>query len=365
MNCVLLINVEDLIVMVELGIMCKVFNEVLCDIGLFFLIDLGVDVSIGGMIVICVLGINVVCYGMMCENVFGLIVVFVDGCVVKIGLCVCKLLVGYDFMCLFVGFEGMFGVIIEIMLCLYLLFEVVLVVICMFLMMGDVVCMVIEMIQIGVLIVCVEFVDVFVVCLINCYLNLMLIEVLMLFFEFYGIDVGVKEQVEFVQVFVGQNVGQGFEWVICFEDCMWFWFVCYNVYFVMLQLKFGCCVVMIDVCVLILQFVVCVEEIEIDLCVLLLFCLIVGYVGDGNFYVVILIDFDKFEEFVEVEYINDWIVECVLCLGGICMGEYGVGLYKMCFLLKEYGDNVIDMMCVIKFVFDLCNLMNLGKIFMC
>lgn len=193
MNQVLVVNVEDLIVIVQVGVICKQLNQEIKDMGLFFFIDLGVDVLLGGMVLICVLGINVVCYGMMKENILMLIVVMVQGEIIKIGICVKKFLVGYDLICVYVGSEGIFGIIIEVIVWLYLQLEVILVVICFFFSVVDVVNIVIQIIQMGVLLVCVELFDENGVCVINVYDKLNLLVNLLLLFEFYGSDNGVKE----------------------------------------------------------------------------------------------------------------------------------------------------------------------------
>lgn len=93
---------------------------------------------------------------------------------------------------------------------------------------------------------------------------------------------------------------------------------------------------MMDVCVLILCLVECIGEMKCDIVEMGFIVLIVGYVGDGNFYVIVLVDFDDVGILKEVEVFNECMVEWVLDMGGMCIGEYGVGYGKMVWLVKEY-----------------------------
>lgn len=92
------------------------FNVEIESFGLFLLLDLSLNVMIGGMILINCSGINVMCYGIMKDYVVSFIVVFVDGIVVKMRNCLRKMFVGYNLNILFIGFEGIFGIIIEVIL---------------------------------------------------------------------------------------------------------------------------------------------------------------------------------------------------------------------------------------------------------
>lgn len=143
MNKVFVVNFEDLDVVVQSGVMCKQFNIELCVIGFMFIVDSGVDVMLGGMVVMCVFGMNIVCYGIMWENILVLEVVLVDGIIIEIGICVWKFLVGYDLIKLLIGLEGIFGIIIKLIVWFYGQLEVILVVICVFFFVDDVVNLVI------------------------------------------------------------------------------------------------------------------------------------------------------------------------------------------------------------------------------
>lgn len=94
--------------------------------GLFYFFDLSFMkiLIIGGNINECLGGLWGLKYGVIKDYVFGFEVVFVNGDCIKMGGKLVKDVVGYDLMNLFVGFEGMFGVVIEVILKFILIFEI-------------------------------------------------------------------------------------------------------------------------------------------------------------------------------------------------------------------------------------------------
>jgi len=92
-------------------------------------------------------------------------------------------------------------------------------------------------------------------------------------------------------------------------------------------------------------------------------CFLVGHVGDGNFYFGYLIDPNIPEERRVAEEFNHKRVTRAVALEGTCIGEHGVGLHKMDFLVTEAGDGAVNMMRTIKRAPDPKNIMNPGKIF--
>ena len=235
--------------------------------------------------------------------------------------------------------------------------------VCAFPSMRSAVQAVIETIQLGVPVARVEFVDPLAIRAINRHDKLALPELPHLFFEFHGSEAGVREQAETVQQIAADHGGQGFEWATRPEDRSRLWNARHNAYFAMLQLKPGCRAVTTDVCVPISRLADCVGETERDLRASSLPCPIVGHVGDGNFHVVILVDPALPREMEEAEALNRRIVERALAMGGTCTGEHGVGLHKMDFLVREHGEDALDLMRAIKDALDPKHILNPGKIF--
>ncbi|AOY92802.1 2-hydroxy-acid oxidase [Cupriavidus sp. USMAA2-4] len=363
MNRVVALQAEDLTVTVQPGVTRKQLNQEIKDSGLFFPIDPGADASLGGMCATRASGTNAVRYGTMRENVLALTVVTADGRVIKTGTHARKSSAGYDLTRLFIGSEGTLGILTEITVRLYPQPEAISAAVCAFPSMRSAVQAVIETIQLGVPVARVEFVDPLAIRAINRHDKLALPELPHLFFEFHGSEAGVREQAETVQQIAADHGGQGFEWATRPEDRSRLWNARHNAYFAMLQLKPGCRAVTTDVCVPISRLADCVGETERDLRASSLPCPIVGHVGDGNFHVVILVDPALPREMEEAEALNRRIVERALAMGGTCTGEHGVGLHKMDFLVREHGEDALDLMRAIKDALDPKHILNPGKIF--
>ncbi|AOZ07486.1 FAD-binding oxidoreductase [Cupriavidus malaysiensis] len=363
MNRVVALQAEDLTVTVQPGVTRKQLNQEIKDSGLFFPIDPGADASLGGMCATRASGTNAVRYGTMRENVLALTVVTADGRVIKTGTHARKSSAGYDLTRLFIGSEGTLGILTEITVRLYPQPEAISAAVCAFPSMRSAVQAVIETIQLGVPVARVEFVDPLAIRAINRHDKLALPELPHLFFEFHGSEAGVREQAETVQQIAADHGGQGFEWATRPEDRSRLWNARHHAYFAMLQLKPGCRAVTTDVCVPISRLADCVGETERDLRASSLPCPIVGHVGDGNFHVVILVDPALPREMEEAEALNRRIVERALAMGGTCTGEHGVGLHKMDFLVREHGEDALDLMRAIKDALDPKHILNPGKIF--
>ncbi|MDY7033242.1 MAG: FAD-linked oxidase C-terminal domain-containing protein [Thermodesulfobacteriota bacterium] len=88
-----------------------------------------------------------------------------------------------------------------------------------------------------------------------------------------------------------------------------------------------------------------------------------GHAGDGNIHVNIIIDKSKEEEVNKANKAVQEIFQATLDLGGTLSGEHGIGITKAPYLKMELGDLGIAVMKKIKCVFDPNNILNPGKIF--
>ena len=68
-------------------------------------------------------------------------------------------------------------------------------------------------------------------------------------------------------------------------------------------------------------------------------------------------------EHAEAEALNERLVQRALDMDGTCTGEHGIGLGKQDWLVREIGEDGVDMMRTIKKALDPQNLFNPGKIF--
>jgi glycolate oxidase len=113
MNNIIELDIENLQVIVEPGIVPEKLNRILKSHGFFFPPDPGSSAicTIGGMISNNSSGIHCVKYGTTRNYVLDLQVVLADGRVINTGSKVLKSSVGYDLTRLFVGSEGTLGII--------------------------------------------------------------------------------------------------------------------------------------------------------------------------------------------------------------------------------------------------------------
>ena len=88
-----------------------------------------------------------------------------------------------------------------------------------------------------------------------------------------------------------------------------------------------------------------------------------GHAGDGNIHVNIMIDKRKEEEVNKANKAVQEIFQATLDLGGTLSGEHGIGITKAPYLKMELGDLGIAIMKKIKRVFDPNNILNPGKVF--
>lgn len=88
-----------------------------------------------------------------------------------------------------------------------------------------------------------------------------------------------------------------------------------------------------------------------------------GHAGDGNIHVNILIDKKKPGEEERAQEAVKEIFAATLELGGTISGEHGIGITKAPYIAMELGDMGLEVMKRIKKAFDPNNILNPGKIF--
>jgi glycolate oxidase len=88
-----------------------------------------------------------------------------------------------------------------------------------------------------------------------------------------------------------------------------------------------------------------------------------GHMGDGNLHPTFLTDERDEEAMARVHHAFDDIMSKTIEVGGTITGEHGVGLAKRPWLRKQMGDGSYEMMRAIKRAVDPAGLLNPGKIF--
>lgn len=363
MDAIVAVHAEDFDCTVQAGVRREQLNEHLRDTGLFFPIDPGANATLGGMAATRASGTNAVRYGTMREAVLNLTVVTPEGKVIHTARRARKSAAGYDLTRLYIGAEGTLGIITEVTLRLHPIPETISAAVCAFDTLTGAVDTTVQAIQCGVPLARVELLDDMQIRAVNRRSALGLPETTHLFFEFHGSPAGVAEQVETVRALAAANGGGDFAWATRAEDRARLWKARHEAYYAAVGLRTGAVGWTTDVCVPISRLSECIEATKRDLATASVPATIVGHVGDGNFHVIFSIDPAAAGEFDEVASINARLVERALAMDGTCTGEHGIGLGKQPWLVKELGDDAVDVMRTIKRAIDPNDLFNPGKIF--
>jgi D-lactate dehydrogenase (cytochrome) len=363
MDQILRVSPEDMDCTVQPGISRQALNVQLRDTGLFFPIDACPEASIGGMASTRASGTNAVRYGTMLDTVLGLKAVLADGRIVTAGGRARKSAAGYDLTRLFVGSAGTLGVITELTVRLHPVPEHIVVAVAAFPTVVDAVNAVTTIIQLGTPIAKVEILDSLLIEASNRLFGTDLIVGPTLFFEFAGTEATVAEQVALSATVVEEFGGKGFQPSTSREERNRLWDIRHRAGGVTMMMRPGCMAFATDVTVPISRLAECIGETKRDLDSLPMQTAILGHVGDGNFHLVIPIDPNALEEMKLVHAFNDRLVSRAIAMEGTCTGEHGVGLGKMQWMEREFGEVAIDVMRSIKGALDPLGLMNPGKIF--
>jgi D-lactate dehydrogenase (cytochrome) len=363
MNQILAINAEDFDCTVQAGVRREELNIALRDKGLFFPIDPGANATLGGMASTRASGTNAVRYGTMREAILSLRIVTPDGRDIRTARRARKSAAGYDLTRLMIGSEGTLGIITEVTLRLHGIPEQISSAVCAFASLDGAIDTVVQAIQLGIPLARVEILDDVQMKAVNAWSKLDYPELTTLFFEFHGSEHAVKEQIATVGDLARENGGGEFRWSNLPEERARLWKARHQAFYAATGLRKGCIGWPTDVCVPIGRLAECISQTKRDLEGASIPAPILGHVGDGNFHVIFVIDPNKPEEQSEAERLNARLVERALAMDGTCTGEHGIGLGKQDWLVRELGEDGVDMMRTIKKALDPKNLFNPGKIF--
>ena len=182
-----------------------------------------------------------------------------------------------------------------------------------------------------------------------------------LLFEFHGSEAGVVEQAETVQAIAAEFDASEFRWETKTEDRNRLWQARHDAYYACMALRPGAKGFSTDVCVPISRLTECIIETRRDIDETGLMAPIVGHVGDGNFHVIVVMDFENADEVARAKAFNERLVTRALAMDGTCTGEHGIGHGKIEFLTAEHGE-AVSIMRALKMAIDPMNIMNPGKI---
>lgn len=361
MDAILDVSADALDCRVQAGVTREQLNAHLRTMGLFFAVDPGANASLGGMASTRASGTAAVRYGTMRESVMGLTVVTPDGRIVRTGSRARKSASGFDLTRLYVGSEGLLGIITEVQLRLYGLPEQVVAAVCQFETLRDAMDTVIATLQIGIPVARIELLND--VQMDSCirYSKLDEFEALpTLFIEFHGSEAAVADQVATVESLAADHGGRGFRYADKPEDRSRLWKARHNCYHANLAMHPGWSSMGTDACVPISALVDCMTETEADIRASGLYAPIVGHVGDGNFHLGIIYDDKDGAARHRAEELAERVALRAIRLGGTCTGEHGVGLHRIGQIEVEHGE-AIALMKDVKRALDPLGIMNPGK----
>jgi glycolate oxidase len=364
MNRILQIDTENLVAVVEPGVVTFVLQEAVAKKGLMYPPDPASQKysSIGGNVGECAGGPNSLKYGVTRDYVLGLEAVLPTGEILNLGVKTMKGVVGYDLTRLFVGSEGTLGVVTKITLKLVPLPETKATILALFREVEDAAVTVSSIIAARIVPSTMEFMDrASVWCaekaspmgLPQDTGGLLLIEV-------DGNQQSVMAQAENVKRIVLEHNA-----IRCDvtqdpveADKLW------QARRTLSQATYNLNPVKIaeDVVVPRSEIPTLIRALERMEKKFQIPILSFGHAGDGNFHVSVMIQ-DTHEHREKAEEAVKEIFAETIRLGGTLSGEHGVGLSKAAYIDMELSPDSIAVMKKIKALFDPNNILNPGKIF--
>ncbi|KAH3684324.1 hypothetical protein WICPIJ_004704 [Wickerhamomyces pijperi] len=361
-------NAKDLDITVQAAVGWQDLAEYLNPHGLLFGPDPGPGAHISGMCSTNCSGTNAARYGTMKDNVLSLTIVLPDGTIVKTKKRPRKSSAGYNLTGLFIGAEGTLGVITEITLKLHVKPEQETIAVVNFNSVTEATDAVSAIFAKGIQLNAMEMLDTNMMKCINFAgtTNKTWKEVPTLFLKIGGSPVILKELIKSVKEITKASGATGFEFASTEEEKEELWSARKAILWSSIDYAKHVLndqntkAYITDVAVPVSRLSKVIAETQKDLDDCGLTHTVLGHVGDGNFHALVLY---REDEAKEVKMAVDRLVERALANEGTCTGEHGVGVGKREYLLKEVGEEGIDLMRQIKLAIDPLRLFNADKVF--
>jgi len=365
MNRILELEIENLQVVIEPGIIHKNLNTELIKRGFFFPPDPGSSdmCSVGGLIANGGSGMHSVKYGTVKDYVLGLEVVLPNGDIINTGCKAPKTSSGYDLTRLFIGSEGTLGVITKARLKIHPLPEARSILMATFNNIEDAGKAAVAVLSSGVIPAAMEIMDgsaIKAVKQIDPTLGVPDVEA-MLLFEVDGYRESVARQVDLIcqacekcggETCVARNKDE--------EERLWSARRLVGVAITKLNPGKVRVYEAEDIGVPIKDVPFMLRKIQEIGRKHGLSLVTYGHIGDGNLHTGIAIDQRDEREWKKVHAVKDDIYDVVLSLGGTLPAEHGVGIIRASYMARAHGKSY-DVMKAIKKAIDPQNIMNPGK----
>jgi len=365
MNRVLQIDPENLVAVVEPGVVTYHLQQEVEKIGLFYPPDPASlkSSTIGGNVAECAGGPRAVKYGVTKDYVLGLEVVLPTGEIITTGAQTVKSVVGYDLTKLLVGSEGTLGIITKIILRLLPLPKAKRTMLAMFPNIEAAATTVSQIISSRIIPTTLEFMDNATIRCVEDYLHMGLpVEAgALLIIEVDGAPEVLNGEVGEIQKICQAN--RAIETKVAKDDreAEELWKARRAVSSAVVKLNPT--KINEDVTVPRSKVANLLRQMEAISKKHNLIIVNFGHAGDGNIHVNVLIDRRKPGEEERAHLAVKEIFEATLGLGGTLSGEHGIGITKAPYLAMELGDMGVKVMKRIKQSFDPNNILNPGKIF--
>jgi D-lactate dehydrogenase (cytochrome) len=364
MDRILEIRQDDFQVDVEPGVIYKDLNRKLRHTGLFFAPDPGADATIGGMIANNASGIRTVRYGSTKDNVLRLVMVLANGEVIEVGNRASKSSSGFDLLHLFVGSEGMLGIVVEATLRLVGLPAEIASAVATFKSVEDAGKAVFEIIRAGLDPAALELMAPECIEIINKQKKLGLPIAPTLFMEFHGPTKNQLAEVTGMARGLCREYGcQEFRSGLDREERDRLLEARYALGDMIRQDKPDRFRISIDVAVPISAYPEMIafakeQAREAGAAAAYIF----GHAGDGNIHLIIETEKGNRETGERIKEVHRRVVHQALAVKGTATGEHGVGIGKAQFMEAEHGPS-LEWMRSLKQLFDPHGILNPGKMF--
>ena len=365
LNRILEIDTENLIAVVEPGVITGDLQREVEKVGLFYPPDPSSlkFSTMGGNVAECAGGARAVKYGVTKDYIIGLEVILPTGGIIRTGVRTRKGVVGYDLTKLFVGSEGTLGIITKIILKLLPLPEARKTLLAIFDRLDTAMLTVSGIISARIIPAALEFMDQTAISCVEDYLPLGLPREAgaLLLIEVDGCKAAVEAEAETICQLCKKTGARDIRTAGDESEAALLWQARRAVSPALFKLKPH--KISEDIVVPRSRIAEMVSRAKVigtenDLIVL---CF--GHAGDGNIHINIMIDREDKVEAHKAQKAKAQIFRTAVELGGTLSGEHGIGITKSPFLGLELNPLAVETMKKIKAALDPNNILNPGKVF--